>query len=186
MPGERLGTIEPGSPAPQIPGETARRHLVSLDKDRSGLLEGDEYERGGGATVDDDGDGRISLSELAEVAGLTGERNRTAVAEASQDSPFLVTRVDVDGDLSRLLDGLDPWAFDGDDDDRLDRSEIERGAVRRTADRPDDSIEIAEFPSVLGMHAESRVRARQFARRDTGFEGDTACLHGGRQFVAQH
>jgi Ca2+-binding EF-hand superfamily protein len=47
---------------------------------------------------------------------------------APPDSVFLESRVTPDGDLARLLDGIDPFAFGRDDDLRLSRTELERAA----------------------------------------------------------
>ena len=55
--GEVLGTVAPGERISEAPGTTARLHLASMDRDRSGLLEGDEYERAGGELVDANADG---------------------------------------------------------------------------------------------------------------------------------
>jgi len=120
VPGEILGTIEPGSEAPGIPGITARLQFARLDVDGSGVLDQDEV----GALLDEqdrDGDGRLTLSELEGMAGLSSAG--TAAAELEEGSRFLSTRVDPDGDLARLFDGVNPFLFDKDRDRKLDRGE---------------------------------------------------------------
>lgn len=105
-------------------GETARLHLASFDADRSGLLEGDELARAGGSSADLDGDGRIALIELARATDLLG------VSPTPDDAPTLapmrVARTLADGDLARLLDGVDPWGFDQDKNGALSRADTER------------------------------------------------------------
>jgi len=142
VPGEELGTIDADDARSAIPGGTARLHLARLDRDGTGMLEGDEYERGGGASVDQDGDGRIILAELAGHVGLLGVGTSAPVDD---DSAFLTTRVDANGDLARLLDGTNPYEFDDDDDSRLDRKEMEK-AVFAALDLDDDErVSLAEF-----------------------------------------
>ena len=99
---------------------TARLHLERLDRDGSGMLEGEEYEEAGGAGVDDDGDGRITMLELARHAGLLGPLD-----EVDGPEEMIAARVFRDGDLARLLDGVDPFAHDADRDGALDRGEAE-------------------------------------------------------------
>lgn len=142
VPAEELGTLDPGEARAEIPGATARLHLARLDRDRTGMLEGDEYEEGGGATVDADGDGWIVLAELAGSAGLLGNGG-TAAEE--RESMFLESRVDADGDLARLLDGTNPYAFDADDDARLDRKEMEKAVFAALDLDGDDRVSMAEF-----------------------------------------
>jgi len=174
VPGEVLGTVTPGERAPEVPGMTARLHLASLDRDRSGLLEGDEYGGAGGELVDANADGRISLSELADVAGLNGDRLRTE-SEVEEASPFLTTRVDADGDLSRLLDGINPYEFDADDDDRLDRDEMEgafHAALDLDKDGGIDQAELSRHPGELRQLRYGGAWAeRRFAAIDVNKDG---------------
>ena len=143
VPGEKLGTILPGDVRTAIPGVTARLHLARLDQDGTGMLEGDEYVRGGGSSVDEDGDGRIILAELAGGAGLLGAE-LTSVPE-DESSAFLATRVDADGDLARLLDGTNPYEFDADDDARLSPKEMEKALFAALDLDDDDRVSLAEF-----------------------------------------
>ena len=115
---ERLGLSRP---AGELHGLTARLHLQRLDADRSGYLEGTEYAGAGGSGVDDDGDGRITLIELARHGGLA-----MPVEPGQPAEPLLAERVAPEGDLARLLDGLDPFAFDANRDLGLDRREASR------------------------------------------------------------
>jgi Ca2+-binding EF-hand superfamily protein len=108
-------------------GATARMHLSQLDKDHSGMLTGDEFGPAGGAGVDADGDGRITMIEMAEKIGLMREIGVTSSNDEGamkSDAPLAVGRVQEDGDLARLLDGVDPFSHDHDGDDRLDRKEL--------------------------------------------------------------
>ena len=124
--GDRLGTIERGEVPPEVPGSSARAFFARLDGDFDGLLTGKELERAGEA-LDTNGDGRIVLAELAEVGDSFKEREST---QGSREEPIPRVlsdgRTDPDGDLARLFDGLDPKAFDRNDDDRLDRKELAR------------------------------------------------------------
>jgi hypothetical protein len=117
-----LGLVREDEPWIEPPAWTARLHLERADVDRSGFLEGAEYEPGGGTASDADSDGRISLRELAQEPDLPGAapRGEEAPPEAA------VSRVGPDGDLARLLDGTDPLAFDANHDSRLERGDAER------------------------------------------------------------
>jgi Ca2+-binding EF-hand superfamily protein len=117
---EKLGTDLLYAPPAGSPWVTARMHLESLDTDRSGRLEGEEYERGGGRGVDLDGDGRITLDEL----GRSGSPDVPAAAK-EEYAPELRSRTSRDGDLALLLDGVDPFSHDQDQSGSLTRSEAE-------------------------------------------------------------
>ncbi|MEE8469457.1 MAG: hypothetical protein V3T22_13445, partial [Planctomycetota bacterium] len=67
--GELLGTIREGEDVAEFPGQTARGFFQKLDEDQNGLLTGEEYERGGASRTDSNGDGRITLAELAHMGG---------------------------------------------------------------------------------------------------------------------
>ena len=105
-------------------GLTARLHLDELDTDGSGFLEGDEYEPGGGGAVDADRDGRLSLLELGLGSGSLGA---APADEGAGPAPVAGpgARVFPDGDLARLLDGVNPYLFDADEDGGLDRRELQ-------------------------------------------------------------
>ena len=108
-------------------GATARMHLSQLDEDRSGLLTGEEYDRAGGASIDRDGDGRIAMVELADKIGLMRPLNVSAseYEEEPSDVVLGITRVQEDGDLARLLDGVNPFDHDRDRNSILSRKEVE-------------------------------------------------------------
>ena len=61
------------------------------------------------------------------------------------DSAFLSTRVDADGDLARLLDGTNPYDFDDDDDSRLSPKEMEKALFAALDLDDDDRVSMAEF-----------------------------------------
>ncbi|MEM1450828.1 MAG: hypothetical protein AAGI22_17035 [Planctomycetota bacterium] len=120
--GEALGTIGPYAQESIAAASSARRLFARADADRSGLLVAEERSKVGGDAVDRDGDGRVTLAELANFAEETG---RTVLLPRAIDlGPE--GRVAPDGDLARLLDVVDPFDFDKKKDGRLDRTETER------------------------------------------------------------
>jgi hypothetical protein len=147
--GERLGTIRADSARTPIPGLTARKHLETLDADRSCMLEPEEYTAAAGAWMDKNGDGRITLSELTEEAGLTGTDRNTSASSPAASPRFLATRVDENGDLARLFDGIDPHSFDANSDGMLEPSETARAllaALDLDADKLLDQDELSRHP----------------------------------------
>ena len=157
VPGSVLGTIDADEAAPPIPGASARAFFQRLDRDRSGLLTGDELRRAGPG-LDKNEDGRVTLAELAETGAVfsTGE-SRTDEAPAGFGSP----RTEPDGDLARLFDGLDPLTFDRNEDRRLDRKELARAlfaALDLDGDKRLDRHELSRHPG----------RARQIRYGDEG------------------
>ena len=150
VPGELLGTIAESSVRPLPPGGGAREFFKRLDRDRSGLLTGAEREPAGGKAADRDGDGRITLFELAQMGGAFGGRDtRGPVAD---EPVFLTTRVDPEGDLARLLDGLNPFDYDEDDDQILERKELARAffdALDLDRDRRLSFAELSRSPGGL-------------------------------------
>jgi Ca2+-binding EF-hand superfamily protein len=175
VPGDELGTdlLYPLS-APF--GETARLHLNSHDADRSGLLEGEEFARGGGSSVDLDGDGRIGLIELARASELFGVRSDSDDAPAR--TPMLAGRALPDGDLARLLDGLDPWRFDQDKNGALTRAETERAFFAALDLDSDGHLvldELSRYPGELRdlRYRDAAARAR-FKGVDRNGDGKVA------------
>ncbi len=157
VPGRVLGTIEADEAAPPIPGATARAFFQRFDKDRSGLLTGEELRRAGPG-LDKNEDGRVTLAELAETGAVF------STGEARSDGPastFESPRTEPDGDLARLFDGVDPLAHDRNNDRRLDRKELARAlivALDLDADGRLDRHELSRHPG----------RARQIRYGDEG------------------
>lgn len=142
VPGELLGTIGPARPRVDPPGQTARLHFTQLDRDASGVLDGAEL-TASIAAADVDGDGRVLLAELAGLAGLMAPP--TSAASAANGPAILATRVDRDGDLSRLLDGLNPLEFDTNRDRKLDRAECSRAIFAALDLDGDGALDLAEL-----------------------------------------
>ncbi len=161
VPPEELGTDLVYRDAVVMHGATARAHLEALDLDRSGLLEGQEYERGGGRDMDPDGDGRISLQELARVSGVLG--TPATSEELPADEPDLPE----DGELALLLDGTDPFLHDQARDGSLARDEIE-SAFFDALDLDDDEKltpdELSRSPGELRELRFDDERARELFR----------------------
>ena len=177
VPGYVLGTVEPGEERPEIPGVTARLHLQHNDQDRSGLLEDEEMR--GSESTDLNRDGRITLSELAGFAGLHGAVDETTAVEPEMAPRFLETRVDPEGDLSRLLDGINPFEFDEDDDRRLDRREMTRAffaALDLDGDRRLDYDELSRHPGELRQLRYRGPRERKLFEKVDGNNDGTVVL----------
>jgi Ca2+-binding EF-hand superfamily protein len=161
------------------PVSTARLVFARLDRDGSGFLEEDEPGRPG-ERADRDGDGRISLAELCDhgggldAGGESGPRGSDA-PPAPEGSRFLSTRVDADGDLSRLLDGVEPLAYDKNGDFLLDVSELRR-AVFDALDLDRDGAltrsELSRYPGELRrLRYADAAGQKLFASRDDNGDG---------------
>jgi hypothetical protein len=145
------------------PANTARLVFQQSDADRSGFLDADEAAAVGGLRADVDGNGLLSLAELCDLGGGLGPRRR-AVPEAPPRSQFLATRVDADGDLSRLFDGTDPHAHDVGHDGKLNREETTR-ALFDALDLDDDrKLTIGELSRHPGKLRELRFGGEQALR----------------------
>jgi Ca2+-binding EF-hand superfamily protein len=96
--------------------------FAQLDVNGDRLLSGAEASSALLRSADESGEGRVSLLELARSSGALGGRR----TESASESAYLESRVTADGDLARLLDGIDPYEFDRDNDRNLSRSELER------------------------------------------------------------
>lgn len=158
VPGEVLGTIKPGEEPPPIPGMSARVFFARYDKSRDGLLTGDELVKAG-TVLDRNGDGRVTLAEAADVGQLF-VKPRTAVAEVER-VVFSEGRTGRDGDLARLLDGLNGRDFDRNNDGRLDRREMSKAlftALDLNGDKRLGRGELSRHPG----------RARQIRYGDEG------------------
>ena len=176
--GRDLGLLADGDEPPLL-GGTARLAFARLDRDRSGFLEGDEVPAAMGEEVAG-GDGRVSLLELAGFGG-TFERSRSEVLEGN--APRLrAARVDRDGDLARLLDGVDPHAFDQDGDGRLSRRETERAFLAALdLDRSGslDRDELSRYPGELRqLRYGDRAAQQLFRAEDRNGDGKV----GAREF----
>jgi Ca2+-binding EF-hand superfamily protein len=154
------------------------------------MLEGAEFAPAGGSSVDLDGNGRITLGELAR-AKLAAERAETTSAESTAPQPsFTGARVLADGDLAALLVGVDPYkhdqdektglsraeteraffdALDLDDDGKLTRDELSRCPGDSRALRFGDRAAVAGFDAV-DKNRDGRVTAREFRLGDAEWE----------------
>ncbi len=162
---EELGTDLLYRAPLEVPGATVRLHFATLDADRSGWIEGDELGSGDGASTDLDGDGLISLLELARSAGLLG-LDESDMADRPEPSPS--GRVLEDGDLARLLDGVDPFAHDRDRNRLLDRKETELAffdALDLDGDEKLTSDELSRHPGETRLIRFGDARARAIFER---------------------
>jgi len=145
------------------PVNTARLVFVRSDADRSGFLDADEAAALGGLRADVDDNKLLSLAELCDLGGGLGPRRR-AVSDPPEASQFLTTRVDADGDLSRLVDGTDPRAHDRDNDGKLERDEL-RDALFDALDLDDDRrLTIGELSRHPGPFRKLRFGGKQALR----------------------
>lgn len=119
---------------------------------------GDEYAEAGCDGVYGNGDGRIALIELAAHVGLLVDPDSDAgryvgLGSMMEEPPqYLETRVDEEGDLSRLLDGINPYEFDDDGDAQLDRGETSRAFFAALDLNDDDRLspdELSRHPGTL-------------------------------------
>ena len=174
VPPEELGT-DLGREIPELFGETACLHLETHDRDRSGRIEGDELVPSGSAEADRDGDGRVTLLELARAGELLGTE---AEAQAGPGGALLASRTLPDGDLARLLDGVDPYAFDPDRNGGLSRSELERAAFAALDLDHDGSLTRDELSRLPGPLRELRyadaAATRAFRAVDRNGDGKLA------------
>jgi Ca2+-binding EF-hand superfamily protein len=173
---EALGADLGSSGRPASPGETARLHLAASDTDGSGMLDGDELVRAGGRGMDLDGDGRVRLIELARAADVQDEPGEeTTAPPAEAPTPFMAPRVQPDGVLARLLDGVDPYRHDRDQDGGLSRAEVEHAffeALDLDGDQELTRDELSRYPGELRdlRHGDALSRAA-FERVDRNRDG---------------
>ena len=119
VPGERLGTTERRLSRTPLPATTARRELERHDPQGKGWVVVEEN-RDPPVGEDYDGNGIVTLLEILRSQGAW----RGGGTTRETGDAFLRTRVDENGDLSRLLDGVNPYEFDRGDDGSLDRKEM--------------------------------------------------------------
>jgi len=120
VPGAAIGTLGPERQPRGLHGQVARGILAEHDRSGDGWLAADEFPDGD-IEYDVDQNGVVSLLEIARAqAGWS-----RAVQPTGSTDRYLRTRVDQDGDLARLLDGLDPVDFDKNGDHELDPREME-------------------------------------------------------------
>lgn len=124
VPQSAIESVPEDEEALVIPGLTARLHFERLDEDSDGLLMDDEFKAGGGKAIDLDEDGRITLLELARATGSVRLRSSESEEEEPEVSSFNVERIGEDGDLSRLLDRVDPRDYDRNGDEKLSMREL--------------------------------------------------------------
>jgi Ca2+-binding EF-hand superfamily protein len=151
----------------ELPFATARLHLTRLDEDRSGFLEGAEFERGGGASADFDKDGRLSLMDLVNFAARSEGRELTSAGESQPMSPSgpgagmnrraLSIEHAPDGELACLLDTIRPQQFDADNDSQLDPSEFSRALFFALDLNGDKQLDLAELSRLGGETRELRL-----------------------------
>jgi len=183
---EELGTDLARS-APESFGETARLHLEAHDRDRSGRLEGPELAASGSGGADRDADGRVTLLELARAGELLGVE---PAVSPTREAPLLAARTLADGDLARLLDGVDPYTFDGDRNGGLSLAEAERATFAALDLDRDGHLtrdELARHPGALrelrfadaaaealfrtvDRNGDGKVAAREFRLADPEWE----------------
>jgi Ca2+-binding EF-hand superfamily protein len=153
------------------PGETARMHFAQADSDGSGWIDGAEIARDGTSSADLDDDGRVGLLELARASGSLG----VLPEEPPQGAELGAARVLREGDLARLLDGVDPYRFDQDESGTLSRSEAERAffsALDLDADNGLSLDELSRYPGELrALRYKDEGARKRFEREDKNRDG---------------
>ena len=143
--GVELGTLSRGTRSGDLPGRRARALLAEHDENGDGWIGPGERAPG----VDDaDGNGIVTLLEIAIAKSRWPDRSRVTRAGGT----FKRSRVDADGDLARLLDGLDPSAFDRGEDWTLDRREMTEAvftALDLNGDKRLSRAELSRHPGPL-------------------------------------
>ncbi|MFT7479949.1 MAG: hypothetical protein ACI80N_003256 [Gammaproteobacteria bacterium] len=145
--GEALGTLGPERLPSGLPGERTREFLETHDEDGDGWLSADEWDDEA-EDGDLDGNGFISLLELAHAQLSWVD----ALESSSGPERYQRTRVDSDGDLARLLDGIDANIFDLNGDHELDQREMEAAffaALDLSGNERLDRDELSRHPGPL-------------------------------------
>jgi hypothetical protein len=146
---------------------TARLAFARADTDANAFLEGSELAGPALERTDRDGDGRVSLAEYAVSANTLPER--FAFFAPSLDSSG---RTGIDGDLSRLFDGVDPYPFDKDTDGRLTRPDMERALFVALDLDGDGKLTRAEASRAPGELRQVRYGGERAAKRFTVRDAD--------------
>jgi Ca2+-binding EF-hand superfamily protein len=122
---EALGLFSRYEQLPSVVSADARAVFKRADVDRSGLVTGEER-ASLPASADQNGDGRITLAELVEFEGAVEDEavGRTRGPDEARPMVVVDERVQPDGDLARLFDGVDPFEHDKKRDGKLDRKEL--------------------------------------------------------------
>ncbi|MGK0483846.1 MAG: Ca2+-binding EF-hand superfamily protein, partial [Planctomycetota bacterium] len=161
--GDALGTIGPFAQKSIAAASSARAMFANADKDRSGLLTGDELKLVGGTRADDDGDGRVTLFELAKLGEPIGgtvaaspsmgmDPEPASEEEARRRDP----RVGLNGDLSQLLDRVDPFDFDKKKDGKLTAKEFKVAFFAALDLSGDGRLSIHELSRLSGSYRSLR------------------------------
>ncbi|MEM8713170.1 MAG: hypothetical protein AAGG01_19670, partial [Planctomycetota bacterium] len=179
VPGTSLGTVGFYAQESIAAASSARAMFARADSDRSGLLTGAELKRVGGARADANGDGRVTLFELAQLGEAPGESvaltdPAMGGEEERELSPEEIRRRDplvgVDGDLTKLLELVDPFAFEKKKDGRLDAKEFKRAYFAALDLDGDRRLSIHEMSRGLGdvrrLRFGDELAGRSLARLD--------------------
>ena len=174
--GELLGSVNPYAQESIAAASSARVMFARADADRSGLLTGDELKLVGGARIDENGDGRVTLFELAKLAEAPGESVAVSPPMEMEDEESEEMqrrndpRVGVDGDLTRLLDCIDPLEFERKKDGKLDAKEFKAAYFAALDLVPDGQLTIHEISRQPGAPRNLRfgddIGARSMAKLD--------------------
>ena len=165
--GERLGTIDRKTDAQAAPMWTARLAFARLDLDQNGFLEGIELETLRRERVDRDADERVSLAEYSAHAGVLPEASFGA--DPMEDSSG---RTGPDGDLARLLDGVDPEELDGDADGKLTRQDADRALFQAADLDRDGKLSRPEASRLPGAARQLRFGGMRSDERFERLDGD--------------
>ncbi len=173
--GEALGIVDPYAQESIAAASSARAMFARADADRSGLLTGKELRLVGGARADDDGDGRVTLFELAKLGEAPGESVAVAPEVDPDDSEEEMQRRDdprvgLDGDLTLLLDRVDPFDFERKKDGKLDAKEFKAAYFAALDLVPDGKLTIHEVSrqpgEPRGLRFGDDIGARSMAKLD--------------------